>query len=126
MQLLIDTHVLLWWFSDPSILTQKAKEVIEDINNNIFVSVAVPWEIIIKKAKKKLKTSDNFQKLMLEEFNLLPINMPHVMQLQSLPVMDNHKDPFDRIMIAQAQVEKLTIVTRDGLFKNYDVPLIVA
>lgn len=119
MKLLLDTHVFLWWLEDPTKLSEKARGAIEEGGNTVFVSAAVIWEIVIKKQLGKLSVPDDFIKHM-EAQNFLPlvISHEHALAVASLPNI--HSDPFDRIQIAQAIVEGLTLVTRDQYIVTYD------
>jgi PIN domain nuclease of toxin-antitoxin system len=120
LNFLIDTHILLWWLADDSALSFKARTLISDENSIIFVSVASIWEMIIKKALGKLKTPDDFEKV-LKENNIkeLPITLQHVITIGHLP--NHHKDPFDRMLVAQAKCETLTLITADEKLTFYDV-----
>jgi len=120
MNILLDTHVLLWWLADDSCLGVKARRAIEDENNLTFVSTASIWEIVIKKALGKLKLPDSFREVLAaESFQTLDITREHVFQVGSLPL--HHRDPFDRLLVAQCQVEKLTLVTNDPEILMYDI-----
>ena len=119
MRVLIDTHVYLWWLDDPHRLSKKALATIEDGDNTIFVSVAVPWEIMIKKKLGKLQVTEDVMSYMEQEnFLSLAISHQHVMALDVLP--GYHQDPFDRIQIAQALIENITLITRDQHILRYD------
>ena len=125
MTLLLDTHVLLWWLDDPDLLSRKARGAIAQGDNMIFVSAAVAWEIAIKKALGKLDAPDDLQDVMAaERFQPLPITIPHALAIAALPAI--HQDPFDRIQIAQAKLENLTLVTRDRFIQQYPVSSIKA
>ena len=125
MRLLLDTHALIWWNSDYRQLQTKTFEAILDGQNQVFVSIVAPWEIAIKQKTGKLNTPDiNQRELEDSGFTLLPISLDHVDIIRSLPL--HHRDPFDRIMIAQAMVEGLTFVTRDRHFDAYDVDILPA
>jgi PIN domain nuclease of toxin-antitoxin system len=125
VNLLLDTHVVLWWFDDPEILSEKAHAAIAEGENLVFVSAAVAWEIAIKKTLGKLEAPDNLEDVMAEEnFHSLPITIPHALAVAALPSI--HQDPFDRMQIAQAKAENLTLVSRDSLIRQYEIPLIVA
>ncbi|MCB0074426.1 MAG: type II toxin-antitoxin system VapC family toxin [Caldilineaceae bacterium] len=126
MNLLLDTHVFIWAITDAPTLTGRARDAIVDGNNVVFVSAATAWEIAIKKSIGKLHmpTDDYFDALARHRFTPLDITAEHALHLASLPLL--HKDPFDRILVAQAQVENLTLVTRDSRILTYDVRLIVA
>ena len=120
MNLLLDTHVLLWWLDDPGLLSEEAREAIAEGDNAVFVSAAVAWEIVIEKALGKLEAPDDLQEAMAaERFEPLPITIPHALAVAALPAI--HQDPFDRIQIAQARLENLTLVTRDGFIQQYAV-----
>lgn len=124
-RLLLDTQVLLWWLgADPS-LGRKAKEAIMDGHNEIYVSAATTWEISIKKAIGKLVAPDDMDAIVQEEnFLNLPISLYHGQTAGMLPML--HRDPFDRMLIAQAQTEGLTIVTSDGHFLRYGIRIMDA
>ena len=125
MNLLLDTHVLLWWLDDPTLLSKQALTAIKDLNNEVIVSVVSAWEIAIKKALGKLEAPENL-KQMIEDagFTLMLIDYEHVWKVKSLPF--HHDDPFDRLLIAQAKIEYLTLVTRDSRFAAYNVPILDA
>lgn len=125
MRLLLDTHVLLWWLDDPVLLASPARAAISLNSNEVFVSAAAVWEIAIKKALGKLQAPDDLEAVMEEDrFQPLPITVPHALAVASLPSI--HQDPFDRIQVAQVQLEDLTLVTRDTRLKQYDIPYIDA
>jgi len=124
MNLLLDTHVFLWAVDDNPNLSTDAKEAIIDGNNIVYVSAATAWEISIKRAIGKLRIpeSDYLEELRLHRFTPLSITTEHALAVEKLPLF--HRDPFDRMLIAQAQMEKLTIVTRDQRLTEYDVRVI--
>ncbi len=125
MNILLDTHVLLWWLDDNPVLSDKARMPISDGGNLIFVSAAVIWEIRIKQSLGKLDIPPNFRQVLEQQpFELLAITIEHAHAVGALPAI--HRDPFDRMLIAQAISEGFTILTRDPLFKEYKVPLIQA
>ena len=123
MNVLLDTHTFIWWLNDSRKLSERARRVISDSNNRIFVSHATQWEIAIKSAIGRL----TFPVEKLEQevegngFELLSLNTQHIMQIAHLPMY--HRDPFDRLLIAQAQNESLTLLSRDEMFASYDVSL---
>lgn len=124
-RLLLDTHVLLWWLADDPKLGPKARAVIGDGANEIYVSAASSWEIAIKKRCGKLEGPDDIDGIVEEErFTKLPITLYHGEAAGGLP--DHHKDPFDRMLIAQAQAEGLTILTVDEKIRRYGVPVTMA
>ncbi len=125
MNLLLDTHVFLWWLSDHKRLSKEAYAAIHHSDNVIFVSAATALEIAIKQSLGKLEFSNEIEKiLILNDFQALPISMTHALHVGKLPY--HHSDPFDRLLIAQAQIEKLTLVTHDQKQILYDVSVIKA
>ena len=120
MRVLLDTHALLWSLGQPTTLASEARMVIEDGRNEVFVSPVSAWEVAIKRAAGKLDASgDLAAEIEAAAFVGLPITIAHAFAAGALP--PHHRDPFDRMLIAQAQVEGLTIVTRDLRFAAYDV-----
>ena len=130
MHLLLDTHVLIWWLAKNPTLSNTAKDAmptasyaIANPDNIVFVSAASAWEITIKKSLGKLQAPDDLkQQLEKQKFTTLAINIDHALAIKQLP--HHHKDPFDRILIAQAIHEGLIIVSRDRIFKSYDVAIL--
>lgn len=121
MKLLLDTHCLLWWLDDPSVIAVPTRKLISDPRNDIFISAAVIWEIAIKQSIGKLTVIGDVDLCIAKSnFNRLPIAFEHAWFTKKLPMI--HKDPFDRILIAQAMVESATIVTRDANIPLYGVP----
>ncbi len=124
-RLLLDTHTLLWWLAGEPQLGVKAQAIIADPHNEVFVSAASSWEIAIKQKIGKLKAPKGLAGIVEEEgFLPLPISLFHGEQAGYLP--EHHKDPFDRMLIAQAQAEGLEIVTCDEKFQAYGVRLVEA
>jgi len=124
VRLLLDTHALLWWLADEG-LTTEARDAIADPANLVAVSAASAWEISIKKALGKLAAPDDLeQQVQTGGFLPLPISIAHGVAAGQLPY--HHEDPFDRMLIAQAHIEGLTIVTRDKRFDVYRVALLPA
>lgn len=122
---LIDTQIFIWWMEENKRLSPKIKSLIDDPTNRIFISVATPWEIVIKIKSGKLKVPKNFAEFVMNEvFKVLPIQVNHVLHLRKLPL--HHKDPFDRILISQALIENLTLITSDRKIWKYNLPLIKA
>ncbi len=120
MKLFLDTHVLLWWLDDSPTLLDTERNAIADPDNLIVVSVAVIWEMRIKQALGKLEIPTNFYPVIKDQgFELLCITADHAYAAGGLPML--HRDPFDRMIIAQAQLEKLCIMTHDTMFSKYDV-----
>jgi PIN domain nuclease of toxin-antitoxin system len=127
LKLLLDTHCWLWWLSEPHKLTSSMQQAISHPDNKLFLSVASIWEIAIKVAIGKLTIPQSLSKLVAEQLpqdgiNTLDIRAIHALKIEELPV--HHQDPFDRILIAQAICENLTIVTGDRQFIAYPVSLI--
>ena len=125
MNLLLDTHALLWWRSEPGALSNSAREALSDGSNTIHLSVVNAWEIQIKVALGKMSIDDTLENLIGSEiernaFRVLHVLLPHVYALNTLA--HHHKDPFDRLLIAQAIAEDLTVVTKDVAFEPYSVP----
>jgi PIN domain nuclease of toxin-antitoxin system len=125
MTLLLDTHVLLWWLGDPEQLSRSAKKAIQDGSNRVYVSAAVAWEIAIKKSLGKLDAPDDLEEMMdANRFIPLPVTIAHALSVLSLP--NHHRDPIDRMLVAQALHEGLRLVTRDREIAKYPVPQIFA
>jgi PIN domain nuclease of toxin-antitoxin system len=125
MRLLLDTHALLWWLEDSVELSADARDRIADGSNEVVVSAASAWEMAIKQATGKLRVPDDLvAALEASVLATLPITFDHALRAGSLP--PHHQDPFDRMLIAQAMIEGLTIVTRDPHFEPYGVPRLVA
>lgn len=119
---LLDTHVLLWWLDDSAELGPRCRELIADQRNQIYISAATTWEISIKKALGKLEAPDDIDMIVEDEgFSKLPISLYHGQLAGSLPML--HRDPFDRMLIAQAQAEGLILMTSDGNIGQYNVCL---
>jgi PIN domain nuclease of toxin-antitoxin system len=124
MRLLLDTHTLLWWLAQNSSLTKPARRAIEDKNNAVLVSAASAWEIATKVRLGRLGVAADLAKdfslyLLNERFEGLPVSVEHGIRAGSLA--GSHKDPFDRMLIAQAQTEALTIVSNEAIFDTYGV-----
>jgi PIN domain nuclease of toxin-antitoxin system len=122
MKLLLDTHVFLWFIMGSPHLSAEARALIEDEKNRKFISVASLWEIAIKSSIGKLSLSAAFdqlipQQLSLNGFELLPIEIAHLATVTTLPF--HHRDPFDRLLIAQAMTEQMPIVSSDSAFDAY-------
>ena len=123
MRLLLDTHALLWALAEPDRLDARAREALQDGRNEVLVSAASIWEIAIKRAAGKLRAPDDLLDVIAASgFGTLAITAGHATLAGALP--PNHRDPFDRMLVAQAQVESLTIVTRDQRLVAYDVDVL--
>jgi len=120
MKYLLDTHILLWWLSEPKKLSKKAQSIIQDRRVTIYVSSASFWEIAIKNSMGRINMPRNLlQILESENLTLLPINPEETLGVIDLP--DIHKDPFDRLLIAQAKYYDLIFITRDKIIVEYPV-----
>lgn len=127
MRLLLDTHAFLWFINGDDNLSQHSKLLIQDANNEVLISIAILWEISIKNSLNKLELSQPFEVLISREladneFTLLPITVEHLIQLGKLPF--HHRDPFDRLLIAQSLCEQLPIVSKDSQFDHYALEVI--
>lgn len=123
MRYLLDTNIFLWWLNDDKKLKDSVRKIIKDSKNQIFVSVASGWEISIKHRKGKLPLKTTLKKCFeLSSFEILNINLSHILQLDKLPL--RHNDPFDRIIIAQSQVENLTLITSDEKIWKYSIDIL--
>lgn len=121
---LLDTHIFIWWMGDDKRLSQKTATLLRDPHNQIFLSTGSIWEMIIKKGKGKLNIPialDLESGIRTSGFNLLSIEILHVLELEKLP--QHHKDPFDRILIAQAKIERLILITDDVKIAKYEVDI---
>lgn len=123
MNYLLDTHTLIWFFEGTAFLSRTALEAIEKEGNTCYVSIASIWEIAIKISLSKLEMNIPFdtlnQLIWQNSFELIPISFQHTKKLLEMPF--HHKDPFDRMIISQAIIEKLTIISKDSNFKLYDI-----
>jgi PIN domain nuclease of toxin-antitoxin system len=126
MDLLLDTHALVWFLNGDEKISLKVKECIEDSNNTKFVSIASIWEIAIKISLDKFRFPKGFKYFlkMIEEngFEILPISFEHTMIVSTLEYI--HRDPFDRILIAQCKGDNLTIATKDEIIQRYQIQTI--
>jgi PIN domain nuclease of toxin-antitoxin system len=124
MRLLLDTHTLLWWLTEDSSLPATARKLIGSRNNSVLVSAASAWEIAIKVRIGRLQVAEDLTRdfngyLARERFESLAITTEHGIRAGSLP--GSHKDPFDRMLIAQAQIENLSVVSNDPHLDGYGV-----
>ena len=123
MRVLLDTHIVLWWLADDPSLPAQASTVIADAETEVVVSAATVWEIEIKRAAGRLEAPDDIVgALKANDFETLSITPAHAVAAGRLPA--HHSDPFDRMLIAQAQIEDFTLVTVDGRLSDYDVELL--
>lgn len=127
MKYLLDTNIFLWSLNDDKRLKRQVRKILEDPLNEIFASVVNGWEISIKHriGKLPLKTTlfECFEK---SSFNILSINLNHILQLDKLSLYRKHKDPFDRLLIAQAKAENLILITSDPKIWRYKIALFKA
>lgn len=123
MRLLLDTHALLWFIEGDLNLSQKVKGLIENTENEVYVSMASLFEISIKLKLDKLflkkPLEDTFQDILDAYIVILPMRNSHLIQYQNIPVHPEHRDPFDRLIIATAIAEKAEIISKDSKFQNY-------
>ncbi len=129
MKLLLDTQCWLWWFAQPERFDDQAIADIVDETNEVWLSVASVWEIGIKVGIGKLTLPESLESYISTRMSQLgarslQILIPHALQVANLPL--HHRDPFDRMLIAQAQTEDMTLVSADALFRQYDVSLLWA
>ena len=127
MKALLDTHTFLWWNMDDPQLSHTVRAFIADGRNVVYLSAASAWEISIKAAKGRLKLPEPPaqyvpNRLTLHGFSALPIKLSHALRVYGLPEL--HQDPFDRLLIAQSQLENLPILTKDSEIANYPVEVI--
>jgi len=118
---LVDTHALLWARSAPSLLAEETLALFEDPDSGLHVSVASLWECAIKCSVGKLTLPADFYRSVADDYQILGIKTAHVEAYGSLPL--HHRDPFDRLLVAQARLERLTLITRDKNIFLYDVPI---
>jgi PIN domain nuclease of toxin-antitoxin system len=124
VSLLLDTHVVLWWLTDDPTLSNEVKSLL-DHEPDVFISPATLWEVTIKQAIGKLpEPTDLPERVRDSGFGELPITFEHAIVAGRLPLI--HRDPFDRMLVAQARCENLTLTTRDAAIRKYDVAVLVA
>lgn len=126
MRLLLDTHAFIWWDSDPGQLSERVLALCSDPSTTLLLSVASVWEMQIKQQIGKLRLHLPLADLVASQqqtngLELVPIQLDHVLALDNLPL--HHKDPFDRLLISQAQVEDAVLVSGDAVFAQYSVKL---
>ncbi len=126
MKLLLDTHAFIWFVENDNNLPESVRNLIENIENETLISIASLWEIAIKASLNKLELKNNIESIIknmsLNGFSILEILPEHIITVSKLPF--HHRDPFDRIIIAQSLTENIKIVGRDIIFKEYNVDLI--
>ncbi|PZO44173.1 MAG: PIN domain nuclease [Pseudanabaena frigida] len=127
MKLLLDTHTFMWWHSEPEYIPKNTLTLLQDPDHEVILSVVSLWEMQIKIQLGKLTLRDDLE-LMLKiqqernNISLISVTLPHILELKNLPL--HHKDPFDRMLIAQSKVENATLISRDSVFKSYQCSLI--
>jgi PIN domain nuclease of toxin-antitoxin system len=125
MRLLLDTHILLWWLSDCRGLSPRVCKAIADPDTEVFVSAVSAWEMAIKSSLGKLTVPGNLEQALKDNgFHELPVHISHALAVEHLP--HHHNDPFDRLLIAQAKIEGLTLVTCDRHIPSYDIAVLSA
>lgn len=127
MKLLLDSHSFIWWRDEPTKLSSTAYDESSNPNNDIFLSVITVWELQIKIALNKFTFKGGLENAVEDErqkngFQILPVKLSHALYLENLPL--HHKDPFDRLLISQAIIENMTLVTADPEFSKYQVNLL--
>jgi len=124
MNFLLDTHAFLWFIDGSARLSQQARELIEDQANTKLVSIASFWEMGIKMSLGRLNLAQSFEELIprqlqMNGFDLLPLRIPHIARIISLPF--HHRDPFDRVIVGQCMAEDLSLVSADSAFDKYPI-----
>jgi PIN domain nuclease of toxin-antitoxin system len=126
MNLLLDTHIVIWFITNDGKLSKKIKNIIEDSNNRCFISIVSYWELSIKYSLGRLDLNSTVEEIfnIIEKsgFDILPITLNHIIQLSKLEHF--HNDPFDRLIISQSVIENLHLVSNDNYFPAYNVQLI--
>ena len=121
MRILLDTHLILWWQGKSAQVPEVVRTLVEDANDTVYVSRASLWEIAIKVSQGKLHLDlpEFCQQIRADGFAWLPIHNSHLLQVAALPLYDDHKDPFDRLLAAQSQVEPAILLTTDAKLARY-------
>lgn len=127
MRLLLDTSAFLWWITDSKRVTARVRQVLGDEDNEVWFSVASGWEIAIKAGLRRVSFAEDPEQLIPEQlsangFQVLPVQLRHALKVSALPSV--HRDPFDRLLVAQALVEGLTIVSGDVRIGEYPVDVL--
>jgi PIN domain nuclease of toxin-antitoxin system len=127
MKLLLDTHAFIWWDSDPTRLSQRVMTLCQSSSTTLLLSVASVWEMQIKQQLGKLQLRVPLAGLIAAQqqtngLEVLPVQIDHVLALDNLPL--HHKDPFDRLLISQSQVENAILVSTDSIFSQYPVTVL--
>lgn len=127
MKLLLDTHAFLWWVEGTPAVGRRARAAVSNPDNDVLFSIASCWELAIKLSLGKLRLAQSLERFIPEQlrlngFSLLDVQLTHVVRVADLPF--RHRDPFDRLLVAQALEDDLTIVSADRVFRQYGVALI--
>jgi len=127
MKVLLDTHTFLWWITDAAELSDPARAVLADGANEVYLSAASAWEIAIKAGRGRLTLADTPERFVTQQlaknyFRGLPVQLAHALHVFQLP--DHHRDPFDRLLVAQSQLEGLPLVSADPEIKRYAVEVV--
>ena len=127
MNLLLDTHAFIWLDIQASMLSPTATSLIQQSDVNLFLSIVSIWEMQIKIQLGKLHLNATLQETItsqqtINDISILPITPAHIFTLESLPLI--HRDPFDRLLISQAKLENLVLISKDSVFKDYKIPLV--
>jgi PIN domain nuclease of toxin-antitoxin system len=123
VRLLLDTHAALWWLGGDPRFGAVAAAQVGDERNEVLLSAAVVWEVAIKRALGKLRAPEGFAATLLGAgARALPVGLDHAAAVEALP--PHHRDPFDRMLVAQAQLERAVLVTADAVFRDYGVPVV--
>jgi PIN domain nuclease of toxin-antitoxin system len=123
VKLLLDTQVVLWWTHDSRRLSDTARELVGNPRHDVLLSAVVAWEIAIKRSLGKLQVRPGLVAELVADGGAteLPVSVAHATELERLPL--HHRDPFDRMLIAQARIEGAVLVSSDGALRDYDVPV---
>ncbi len=123
MKLILDTHAALWWLADDAQLSDEAIRQLSDDTNLVLLSAAVVWEVAIKRSLGKLEIPDDFAPTLLGAgAQPLTVTLEHAAAVEALPW--HHRDPFDRLLVAQTMIEGATLLSRDEPLSQYDVPVV--
>ncbi len=127
MRLLLDTHAFLWWIADDTRLSGRARELIADSANDVYFSVASGWEIVVKAGLRRVLLPEDpdrfiFEQLSVNAFQVLPVHLRHALRIYTLP--DLHRDPFDRMLVAQAVSEEMAVLSADPQIARYPVEVV--
>lgn len=126
MRLLLDTHAFLWWITDDPHLSDRARALIGEGGNEVFLSAASAWELVVKASLRRVETVQPLERFVPDQlerngFQALPVLLRHALALPDLPPL--HRDPFDRMLVAQALTEEMTLVSADREIRRYPVPV---